>query len=190
MEPLTIILGVALILVAAYAADRNETVKSSDSRYWAGVVQCENLEESNACLTQELIEAKELRAHLEEQLAKANSELVVFHIERKNNFNTHGIDAMRYRAASEDLKRRREKYANLAREYGGDPQPFNQGQKPAEVIKIELGDDFKELKAAVDSIGSVNVLKTELDRAHKREAIYMKRLLVSNAAILAASKKA
>lgn len=181
MEPITIIFGVAVIFVAAYAADQYTWKEKYAGQVMQNKQHCEravkeaeslraqilsissarsNWPETQA-LRQELKEAIELRAHLEEQLAKANSELVGFHLA---------------------TKRRSPVFYDHA--------PLNQGRKPAEVIKIELDDDFKELKAAVDSLGSVQVLKTELDRAHKREAIYMKRLLVSNAAILAATKKA
>jgi hypothetical protein len=190
METLVIILGIALIFVAAYAADRNERVKTFKSLYYAEGLERDHFEN----LSESLLESTEkLLGDIERLEAFAPPAREPF---EKRPWTWSEQDNM-LKALTAKLDYQETKYEEMRKVYYDvsalhvmpDPVLKNTGQKPAEVIKIELGDDFKELKASDDSLGSVAILKTELDRAHKREAVYMKRLLVSNAAILAASKK-
>lgn len=165
LTPTPIILGIIFILVAAYIADLLEKIRKYKGKS-SGLEQA--LQDALAMadiLSEELKDATPRRGPYEREVKtwkEYKDENAVLKAQLTEFELTKRVNVFRDRLEGPVLK------------------PIN---RPDSVIKVEMSEDFKELKKAIDQLGAVAILKKELDRAHKRETVYLTRIAANTGLI-------
>lgn len=180
LAPTPIALGVIFILVSAYIADLLEKIRKYKGKYENAEDKIEALEDhlDNKMYTVDKYSAEIelLKQHLDAATPKLGPyERAVKTWKEYKDENA----VLQAQLAEFEIAKSANVFRNLLEGQGS----RNLGSKRPDIIKVEMSEDFKELKQAIDQLGAVAILKKELDRAHKRENVYLTRIAANTGLI-------